>query len=153
MATRTKQIRTGIQVVLVIAIIGLAYFLYYSITEPYERIERRQAKVEQTRERMENIRTTLVDYERDSTTFPDSLEVLPTHIQEDSILSTHQDSVFGGPLNLDSLFFSARSGERFKYAVSDTGRVETYLLEDPASDDKIGTLSGDPTKTNAASWE
>jgi hypothetical protein len=31
--------------------------------------------------------------------------------------------------------------------------VETYLLQDPASDDQIGTLTGDPTQQNAASWE
>jgi hypothetical protein len=37
--------------------------------------------------------------------------------------------------------------------VSDTGRVETYLLEDPDTDDQIGTLTGDPTQANAASWE
>jgi hypothetical protein len=31
--------------------------------------------------------------------------------------------------------------------------VETYLLQDPDSDDQIGTLSGDVTQTNAATWE
>ena len=153
MATRSEQIRLGTQAVLVLAILGLAYFLYYSITEPYERIERQQQRIEDTRTRMENLRTALIDYERDSTAFPDSLVTLQSHIQRDSILSTEQDSMFGGPLNLDSLFHSARSGERFQYAVSDTGRVETYLLEDPASDDEIGTLTGDPTMTNSASWE
>lgn len=153
MATRSEQIRLGIQVLLVVAILGLAYFLYYSITEPYERVERQQQRIETTRARMDNVRTALIDYERDSTSFPDSLDVLKTHIQRDSVLSTQQDSIFGGPLNLDSLFYSGRSGERFQYAVSDTGRVETYLLEDPASDDKVGTLTGDPTMTNSASWE
>jgi hypothetical protein len=153
MATRSEQIRIGIQVVLGVAIIGLGYFLYYSITEPYERIERQQERIEKTRARMDNIRTAIIDYERDSTSFPDSLDILRTHIQRDSILATQQDSIFGGPVNLDALFYSARSGERFQYALSDTGRVETYLLEDPASSDKIGTLTGDPTMANSASWE
>ena len=153
MATRSEQLRLGIQVLLAIAILGLAYFLYYSITEPYERIEQQQQRVEVTRDRMDNVRTALIDYERDSSSFPDSLNLLKTHIQRDAILSTAQDSVFGGPVNLDSLFYSSRSGERFQYAVSDTGRVETYLLEDPASNDKVGTLTGDPTLTNSASWE
>jgi hypothetical protein len=85
--------------------------------------------------------------------YPDSLNLLMRHIRQDSILSTQQDSVFDGTLNLDSLLYSARSGERLQYAVSDTGRVETYLLQDPASEDEIGTLSGDPTQQNAASWE
>ena len=153
MASRSSQIRIGIQAVLVVAILGLAYYLYYSITEPYERIERQQEITEQTRVRMSNIRTALIDYERDSTGFPDSLDVLMKHIQGDSLLTNAQDSVFGGPINLDSLFYSPRTGNRFLYTVSDTGRVETYLLEDPDSDDEIGTLSGDPTQTNAASWE
>ncbi|MFB6247367.1 MAG: hypothetical protein ABEL97_02220 [Salinibacter sp.] len=153
MASTSSQIRIGIQVVLAAAILGLAYYLYYSITEPYERIERQQRITERTRARMSDIRTALIDYERDSTNFPDSLDVLKTHIRNDSMLSNAQDSVFGGPINLDSLFYSPRTGKRFQYTVSDTGRVETYLLEDPDTDDEIGTLSGDPTQTNAASWE
>ncbi len=153
MASRSTQIRIGIQALLFVAIIGLAYFLYYSITEPYERIERQQRITEQTRSRMANIRTALIDYERDSTSYPDSLDVLLQHVRNDSILMNSQDSVFGGPVNLDSLLYSPRTGKRFQYAVSDTGQVETYLLEDPDTDDQIGTLSGDPTQTNAASWE
>jgi type II secretory pathway pseudopilin PulG len=153
MAISSQGTRTGIQVGLGIVILVLAYFLYRSITEPYERIERQQRTTEQTRERMSNIRTALIDYERDSTSYPDSLNILVQHIQSDSILATRQDSVFGGPLNLDSLLFSPRSGKPFQYTVSDTGRVETYLLKDPDTDDQIGTLSGDPTQTNVASWE
>lgn len=153
MATRSDQLRMGVQVTLGILIIGLAYFLYYSITEPYNKIEREQQLTEDTRTRMSNIRTALIDFERDSGSFPDSLEILLPHLRNDSILANEQDSVFGGPINLDSLFYSPRSGNRFQYSISDTGRVETYLLEDPDSDDEIGTLTGDPTQTNAASWE
>jgi hypothetical protein len=153
MATRSAQIRIGIQVVLVFLILGLSYYLYYSITEPFDRIERQQQITEETRARMSNIRTALIDYERDSTSFPDSLQVLRLHIQNDSILSTAQDSVFGGPINLDSLFFSPRTGKQFQYTINDTGRVATYLLKDPDSEDQIGTLEPDPTQTHAASWE
>ena len=153
MASRSRQIRIGIQAVLVVAILGLSYYLYYSITEPYDRIERQQQITEETRTRMSNIRTALIDYERDSTNFPDSLDLLLNHIRGDSMLSNAQDSIFGGAVNIDSLFYSPRTGNRFQYAVSDTGRVETYLLEDPDTDDAIGTLSGDPTATNTASWE
>lgn len=153
MATSSGAIQTGIQVLLGIVIIGLAYFLYQSITEPYDRIERQQQMTEETRQRMTNIRTALVDYERDSAYYPDSLDLLLQHVRNDTILSTRQDSVFGSTLNLDSLLYSPRSGDRYQYTVSDTGRVETYLLEDPDSDDKIGTLTGDPTQQNASSWE
>lgn len=153
MASSRQTLRTGVQIVLGIAIIVLSYFLYQAITEPYERIERQEQLTEQTRMRMSNIRTALVDFDRDSNFFPDSLDTLLVHIQRDSILSTAQDSIFGGPVNLDSLLYSPRTGSRFLYTVSDTGKVETYLLEDPDTDDKIGTLSGDPTETNVASWE
>lgn len=153
MAFSSQGTRTAIQVVLGIVIIGLSYFLYQSITEPYNRIERQQAITEQTRLRMTNLRTALVNFERDSSRFPDSLDLLMRHLQRDSLVQSNPDSVFGNPVDLDSLFFSPRTGTRFEYAVSDTGRVETYLLEDPDTDDKIGTLSGDPTQTNVASWE
>lgn len=153
MATRSEQLRTGVQVTLGILIVGLAYFLYYSITEPYAQIERQQQLTEDTRNRMANIRTALIDFERDSGSFPDSLDGMSAHLRNDSILVNDQDSVFGGPINLDSLFYSPRTGNRFQYSVSDTGRVETYLLQDPDSDDEIGTLTGDPTQTNSASWE
>ncbi len=151
MASRTKQIRIGLQIVLAIVILGLSYYLYYSITEPYNRIERKQQLTEETRSRMSHIRTALIDYERDSTSFPDSLGLVLPHIRKDSALSAERDSAWA--VSLDSLLYSPRSGEQFQYTLSDTGRVETYLLEDPESDDQIGTLSGDPTKTNAASWE
>lgn len=149
----SKRLQTGIQVVLGLVIVALAYFLYYSITEPYDRIERQQRLTEATRERMTNIRTALIDYEQDSANFPDSLGLLVQHVREDSVLRTQQDSLFGGSINPDSLLYSPRTGNRFQYTLSDTGQVETYLLEDPDSEDRIGTLTGDPTMTNAASWE
>jgi hypothetical protein len=153
MATSSGQLRTGIQVVLGIIIVGLAYFLYYSITEPYDEIERQQRITENTRQRMAHVRTALIDYERDSTAFPDSLDLLIQHVRNDSVIRANPDSIFGEAINIDSLLYSPRTGNRFQYTLSDTGRVETYLLEDPDSDDHIGTLSGDPTQTNAASWE
>ena len=149
----SNQLRTGIQIVLALVIVGLSYFLYQSITEPYERIAEKQRLRETARDHMTDIRTALIDYERDSASFPDSLSLLAKHIRNDSVLSNRQDSVFGGPVNLDTLFYSPRAGERFQYAVNDTGRYETYRLKDPGTEDEIGTLTGDPTMTNRASWE
>ncbi len=151
MASRSEQIRIGLQVALAVLILGLGYYLYYSITEPYNRIERKQELTEQTRDRMSHLRTALIDYEKDSTSFPDSLELVLNHIERDTILSAERDTSWN--VNLDSLLHSPRTGKQFQYTLSDTGRVETYLLEDPDTKDKIGTLTGDPTKTNSASWE
>ena len=149
----SQSIRTGIQVVLAIVIIVLSYVLYESITEPYERIERQQRLTELTRQRMSHIRTGLIQFSQARDSFPDSLNTLVSFIRQDSSLMASQDSIFGASINLDSLLFSPRTGKRFQYTINDTGRVETYLLQDPDSDDQIGTLSGDVTQTNAASWE
>lgn len=152
MASR-QSIRTGIQIVLAIVIVILAYVLYESITGPYQEIQREQQLTELTRERMSNIRTALIQFEQANDSFPDSLNALVEYLRGDSALMANQDSIFGGEINVDSLLYSPRSGQMFEYAVNDTGRVETYLLEDPDSDDQIGTLSGDVTQTNSASWE
>jgi len=153
MASRSKQIRIGLQVVLAAVILGLSYYLYYSITEPYDRIERQEQLTERTRARMTHIRTALVDYERDSASFPDSLALLLDHVRRASMLLAAPDSATGDTINIDSLLYSPRTGTPFQYTVNDTGRVETYLLEDPDTEDQIGTMNADPTKTNAASWE
>lgn len=152
MASR-QSIRTGIQVVLGVIIVILAYVLYESITGPYADIQREEQLTELTRERMSHVRTALLQFRQANDSFPDSLDVLPDFIREDSALQEDRDSLFGGQINLDSLLYSPRSGSMFGYTLNDTGRVETYLLEDPDSDDQIGTLSGDVTQTNAASWE
>ncbi len=155
MALKSDRLRTTLQVVLAIVIAGLAYFLYYSVTEPYEAIEREQRRVEEVRNRMVDIRTALNRYERDSTSYPDSLDQLMAHIESDTELLDNRDSLFQTSFELDSMFYSPRNGEPFIYTLSDTGQVATYLLEAPAPDttDQIGTLTGDPTRTNVASWE
>ena len=153
MALHSDRTRTILQVVLAIVIIGLAYFLYYSITAPYAEIEREERITEEVRDRMTDIRTALGRYERDSTTFPDSLDQLMAHIERDEELLGARDSLFRTSFELDSMFYSPRSGDMFIYTLSDTGQVPTYLLESPDSDDEIGTLTGDPTRTNVASWE
>lgn len=149
----SSQLRTGIQVVLAIVIVVLGYILYESITEPYDRIQRQQRLTELTRERMTNVRTALIRFENQNDSFPDSLSHLMQYLRQDSLVQAKTDSIFGPNLVLDSLIYSPRTGASFQYTVNDTGRVETYLLQDPDSDDQIGTLSGDVTQTNAASWE
>ncbi|MFO8232870.1 MAG: hypothetical protein R6U20_09395 [Longimonas sp.] len=153
MALKSDRLRTTLQVVLAIVIAVLAYFLYYSITEPYEAIEREERLTEEVRNRMVDIRTALNRYETDSTTYPDSLDQLMEHIERDTALLDNRDSLFQTSFELDSMFYSPRSGDPFVYTLSDTGQVPTYLLESPDSDDQIGTLTGDPTRTNVTSWE
>ncbi len=153
MASSSQGIRVGIQIVLAIVIVGLAYWLYISITEPWKVVERQQELTERTRERMDEIRTALIRFEEREDRFPYTLDTLQTWVQTDSIILAHADSLFGANFNADSLIYSPRTGKEFEYAVNDTARVMMYELRDPDSDDAIGTLAPDPTELNAASWE
>jgi len=153
MALISPGIQKVIQVVLALAIVVLAYILYQSITEPYERVERQKELTELTRVRMDNVRAALVQYERGHDRFITSLDSLQMWITQDSLMAAKRDSIFGSGFMADSLIYSPRTGKKFVYTVNDTSAVVTYLLEDPDSDDYIGTLSGDVTQLNAASWE
>lgn len=153
MASTSQRIRTGIQIVLGIAIVVLGYWLYVSITEPWEVIERQEELTQMTRERMSDVRAALIRYEERQDRFPMTLDSLHTWVLTDSTIQAQRDSLFGADADLDSLIFSPRTGESFEYAVNDTARVMMYELRDPDSDDVIGTLEPDPTALNAASWE
>lgn len=152
MASSSQGLRAGIQIGLGIVIVALAYYLYVSITEPYEAIEREQEITEQTRQRMGYIRQALIQYERDTDRFPGSLDSLISYMRADTTFSP--DSLYQGEdVNLDSLLYSPRTGNAFEYTVNDTGAVDIYLLKDPDSEDQIGSTEPDPTELNAASWE
>jgi hypothetical protein len=153
MASNGQGLRTGLQVLLGILIVGLAYWLYVSITEPYKVIERQRELTEVTRTRMDHIRKALVRYEVVHGRYTSSLDTLVHFVKEDSILAYRADSVFGAGFQPDSLPYSPRTGRRFELAVNDTARVATYLLRDPDSNDQIGSLVPDVTMINAASWE
>lgn len=152
MASSSQGLRIGIQIVLAIVIVGLSYYLYLSITEPYEVVRRQEAMTEATREQMTNLRQGLIAYENRYDRFPGSLDSLMMFVR-DSLNDAERDSLFGAGIDVDSLLFSPRSGSPFLYTAVDTGRVPTYLLEDPDTDDEIGTLQGDVTRINAATWE
>jgi hypothetical protein len=164
MASNSQGIRLAIQGILAIVIVGLAYFLFVSITAPYEAVERDEALTEQVRERMNKIRSAMIYYERQNRRYPSTLDSLVYFIKTDSLLSIpgKADSVFEEPgFVADSLLRSPRNGQPFKLAVNDTARVKTYLLEAPdcprfepdCDPDFIGTLLPDVTLLNAASWE
>lgn len=150
MASR-RNVRIGIQIVLGIIIVILAYVLYESITGPYEEIRRQEELTERTRSRMDNIRQALVRYEEEYDRFPGTLDSLVMYLEENPNLA---DSLYDGEnVDLDSLLYSPRTGNEFQYTVNDTGRVDIYLLEDPDSNDRIGSDQPDVTEVNAASWE
>ena len=153
MASSGQGIRVALQVVLAIVIVGLAYWLYVSITEPYKVIEREEAMTELTRSRMDDVRKAMVRYEQQNSRYPSTLDSLVQFVKEDSLYRIAGDSIFGQGFVPDSLPYSPRTGRRFELAINDTARVKTYLLKDPDTDDLIGTVEADVTRLNAASWE
>jgi hypothetical protein len=158
MASNSRNtVRTLLQVFLALVIAGLAYYLYYSITAPYEVIERQREMTQLTRERMTQIRTAMVHHNEVRDGYPHSLDSLVEFVKTDSLLVNARDSVFGisegSEFNPDSLPYSPRTGNRFVLEVNDTLETPTYVLRDPDSGDSIGTVTPDITELNAASWE
>ena len=147
-------LKVAIRVALALLILVLGYWLYQSVTVPYKAIEQQRAVTEMTRDRMSNVRTALVYYERQQDEFPGTLASLMMWLRQDSVIQVAADSFFETDgIVLDSLFFSPRTGNMFVYTLNDTGSVAIYLLEDPDSEDQIGSATPDVTQLNAASWE
>ena len=153
MPQKRKASLLAIQFGLGIVIVALTYFLYDSITSPWEEIEREQQLTSQTRARMNQVRIALRRFEEVNDRFPGGIDSLRAFIAADSIIGLNPDSVFGGSFDPSTFMTSARGGGMFRYALNDTGRVDVYWLKDPDSDDHIGSTEPDITALHAASWE
>lgn len=150
-----------LSIVLGIVIVILGYYLYHSIVDPYEEVIEREQMTEQVRYKMGLVRDALVQYEQDKDEFPPTeggLDTLVSYLKSDSAMVADGDSLFAPrnaneSYNPDSLVYSPRPPhEKFEYTLNDTLRPAIYLLEDPDSDDRIGSLEN-TTDLNAASWE
>lgn len=153
MASNGRGLQTGIQLVLMLVIVGLSYWLYVSLTAPYAEIRRQNEITDQTRAQMQKIRTALIRYEAVNGRYTADLDSLVMFIQQDSLYQVSGDSLLGPDFELSTLPLSPRTGNRFVLSVNDTSRVQTYLLRDPDSNDRIGTELPDVTLLNASSWE
>ena len=150
-----------LSVVLGIIIIGLGYYLYHSIVDPYQEVIEREQMTEKVRYQMSLVRDALVQYEQDMDEFPPTeggLDTLITYLKTDSAMVAQGDSLFA-PMesnksyNPDSLIYSPRPPhKKFEYTLNDTLRPNIYLLADPDTEDRIGSLEN-TTELNAASWE
>ena len=152
--TRNKYI----SIVLGLIIVALSWWLYDSIFTPYEEVKKRETETEQVRHRMLTLKDALVQYESRFGHFPPTeggLDSLVAYLSTDSLMITMGDSLFRQLLPLEyspeSIIIAPRSGVRFSYTFNDTTRPPLYLLEDPDSDDKVGSLSR-TTMRNAPSW-
>lgn len=145
-------------IVLGIVIIGLCYWLYDSLVTPYQEVERQIAEREKVRNRMLDVKDALVHYEDRNDEFPPTeggLDTLVNFLKRDSLMVAMGDSLFSdtfsGRFIPDSLIYSPRSHKRFIYTRNDTIRPRLYLLEDPDTDDAIGSLER-TTMRNAPNW-
>jgi hypothetical protein len=102
---------------------------------------------------MDQVRTALNRYRTEEGRFPGTLDSLTAWLAADPAGADELRRLLGEGADPDSLIHSPRTGKRFGYARNDTGRVEIYLLQDPDSDDRIGSDVADVTLLNAASWE
>jgi len=146
-----------ISAVLIVIIIGLSYWLYRSIHDPYEKVLQQEHMTQRVRTRMENIRDVLIKYQTKHSAFPKNLDSLVVFLKTDSAIVAADDTLFNktvGKYNPDSLIYSPKPPHHeFLYTRNDTIRPQLYLLVDPAdSTNRIGSLTT-TTQLNAASWE
>lgn len=149
-----------LSIVLGVIVLVLFYFLYDSIVTPYQKVLEREAMTERVRHNMENVRDALQQYKQSNDEFPQTeagLDSLVSFLKTDSLMIANGDSLFK-PMapdvyNPDSLIYSPRPPhKKFQYTLNDTVRPPLYLLQDPDTDDKIGSLEK-TTLLNAATWE
>ena len=147
-----------LSVVLGIIIIALSFWLYDSIVTPYQEVKQREAETERVRNRMLTLKDAIVQYESKYGEFPPTeggLDSIVVFLQTDSLMVAMGDSLFAQipPLEYspESMIIAPRSGERFNYTHIDSTRPPLYLLEDPDSDDTIGSLNR-TTMRNAPNW-
>ena len=146
-------------IVLAVLIVILSWFLYRSLVEPYQRVLEEEQMVERERHRMELVRDVLVQYKNRRGEFPPTeggLDSLVNFLKTDSLMLARGDTLFHfmepNTYNPDSIIYSPRPPhERFEYTLNDTLRPEIYLLENPNSDDAIGSLER-TTMLNAPNW-
>ncbi len=150
----SKGASIAVQLVLVLVIAGLAWFLYRSINDPWQERELILEQRAEVQQRMSDIRQVLIRHNQVNGRFPSTLDSVQIFARTDSSLLADSDQIFGPGYSFDSLLVSPLSGQRFTYAASDTGRVKYYLLSSPDYPmDVIGADRPDVSKLNVASWE
>ena len=142
-----------------ITIILLSWLLYDSIVTPYKVVEEQKAETERVRTRMLTLKDAIVNYEARYGHFPPTdggLDSVVTYLSTDSLMISMGDSLFRQmpPLQYspESMVVSPRDTSlRFLYTRNDTIRPPLYLLEDPMTNDAVGSLSR-TTMRNAPNW-
>lgn len=147
----------GIRAVLALLILGLVAVLLYVTVVPAQRAEAAERETKIARERMSDVRTALIAYRDSMQAYPSTLDSLVLFSRGDETFMTEALAQEGrvAPPVVDSLPFSSRDGQRFRYEViQDTSGYSVYWLADPSMEaDSIGSRDPNPALRNAASWE
>jgi len=146
-------------ILLGVIIIGMSYWLYRSLVDPYQKVLEEREMVERERHRMEVARDALVQYKTRKGNFPPSeggLDSLVAFLKSDSMMVERGEELFEfrppSSYDPDSVIFSPRPPHnKFEYTLNDTLRPPLYVLENPGSEDKIGDLER-TTMLNAPNW-
>lgn len=149
-----------LSIVFGIIILVLGYMLYHAIVDPYQEVLKQEQMTERVRHRMSNVRDALIQYKNQKGDFPPTnsgLDSLVQFLKTDSLMVANGDSLFEelppSTYEPDSIVFSPRPPHnKFEYALNDTLRPQIYVLRDPDSEDRIGSLER-TTLLNAATWE
>ncbi len=146
-----------IGILLWVVIMGLGYVLFDSIYSPYQEVVKQREEIRQVRDRMEALRDALIAYQRTKEAFPENLDQLVDFLKSDSLMVARGDSLFRRPAHIaynpDEFTYTIRpSGSRFIYTRNDTLRPQIYLLRDPDSEDRIGSMER-TTLLNASNWD
>jgi hypothetical protein len=141
-----------ITILLLFVIIGLGYWLYISITGPWQEVQKERQMTEQVRERLMQVNSAIRFYNDRINRFPPSLDSLMTFLEQDSVFQSNPTEILNiREFNPDEFLLSPRTGNKFNYAVNDSARPPLYIIEDPDSEDHIGTLTR-ITDRGAPSW-
>ncbi len=147
----------GIRALLALIIIALVGVLLYVTVVPAQRAAAAERETEMARERMSDVRTALIVYRDSMQAYPSTLDSLVLFSRGDGAFLTEAMAQEGrvAPPVVDSLPFSSRDGQRFRYqVVEDTTGYSIYWLADPSMEsDSIGSRDPNPALRNAASWE
>jgi hypothetical protein len=146
-------------ILLGVIIIGMGYYLYTSIVGPYQAVLEEEEMVERERHRMEVARDGIVQYNRRRGNYPPTeggLDSLVAFLKQDSLMVANGGSLFEfrppSTYDPDSVVYSPRPPHsKFEYTLNDTLRPQLYLLENPNSEDQIGSLER-TTMLNAPNW-
>lgn len=146
-------------ILLGVLILGLSWYLYRSLVDPYQEVLEEREMVDRERHRMEVTRDVLVQYKNRKGNFPPTeggLDSLVAFLETDTMMVERGDSLFTfmspSTYSPDSVIYSPRPPHnRFEYTLNDTIRPTLYLLENPGTDDRIGDLER-TTRLNAPNW-